>query len=266
MIWFDGTVRPAGPIPLDPGDRGLLLGDGVFETVLVLRRRPVDLEAHLGLLRAAGETLGFAAPPETLRRAVADLVAAMPGDHGVIRLTVSRGAGPRGLRPPPDPAPVVLATLAPWTPAMAFLPVALATVGIRRNETSPLSRIKSLSYLDNVLAHGEARRLGADDALVLNTRGGVAGSAMANLFAVIDGRAVTPPVADGVRPGTIRRRLLEGAGAVEASLTPERIAGHALFLTNSLRLIAPVSHLDGQPLPPPPPGFAADLSAALGLS
>lgn len=260
MIWFEGEIRAGTEIPLDAGDRGLLLGDGVFETIAVFGRRPFALDAHLALLAAAGEELGFAVPLATVRAAVDALVGAMTVEDGALRVTVSRGAGPRGLLPPPQPYPVVLASLAPWTPAIAFQPVTLATVPLRRNETSPLSRLKTLAYLDSVLALAAARRAGADDALLLNTRGQVAGSSMANLFALIDGTWVTPPVADGVRPGVMRGLLLE-AGAVERSLDPAAIRGVPLALTNSLRLVLPVVALDGQPCPPVPEAFIGRVRA-----
>ncbi|PWR24431.1 aminotransferase class IV [Zavarzinia aquatilis] len=266
MIWFDGRLSAGGTIPLDATDRGLLLGDGVFETIGVFNRSPFALGAHLDSLAAAAGVLGFAVPMATVERAVADLVAAMPGPHGAIRVTVSRGAGPRGLLPPASSLPIVLASLAPWTPAMAFQPVALATVSIRRNETSPLSRLKTLAYLDNVLALAEAKGAGADDALMLNTRGRVAGSAMANLFALIGGELVTPPVGDGVRPGIMRAFLIETAGAGERSLTSADLAGAPLFLTNSLRLLLPVAMLDGQAVPPVPPHYTDMLRRACGLA
>lgn len=270
MIWFEGEIRAGSEIPLDAGDRGLLLGDGVFETVAVFRRRPFALDAHLALLAAAGEALGFTVPLATVREAIDALVGAMTEDNGALRVTVSRGTGPRGLLPPPQPSPVVLATLAPWSPAIAFQPVTLATVSLRRNETSPLSRLKTLAYLDPVLALAEARRAGADDALLLNTQGRVAGSSMANLFALIDGTWVTPPVADGVRPGVMRGLLLGGdtlggdalgGGAIERSLDPAEIRGVPLALTNSLRLALPVVALDGQPCPPVPEAFMGRLRA-----
>lgn len=251
MIWFDGEIRAGTLIPLDAGDRGLLLGDGIFETIGVFKRRPFALAAHLDSLAAAGAELGFAVPLDPVRAAIDALTSAMAGDHGALRVTVSRGAGPRGLLPPAEACPVVLASLAPWSPAIAFQPVTLATVAIRRNETSPLSRLKTLAYLDPVLALAEARQSGADEALMLNTRGRVAGSSMANIFALIGGRLVTPPVADGVRPG-IMRGLLLAAGAVEQSLGPDDIRGVPLMLTNSLRLLLPVTALDGAICPPVP--------------
>lgn len=264
MIWCNGELYDQGPIPLDPADRGLLLGDGVFETIAVFHGRPFRLVQHLEALEDAAAALGFALPRATVERAVADLVAGLAGGHGALRITVTRGAGPRGLAPPAEPAPVVLATTAPWSEAMAFQPIRLATVSIRRNPTSPLSRIKSLAYLDNVLAFQAARAAGADDALMLNTEGRVASTSMANLFLLRDGRLLTPPVEDGVRPGIMRELLLD-CGAVEASLMPEDLAAGAVFATNSLRLLQPVTAIDGRASAPVPAEVIARLRAACGL-
>lgn len=265
MIWFDGTIRPDGPIPLDPGDRGLLLGDGVFETVGVFHRKPFALADHLESLAAGAAALGFAVPMAMVEQAVADLVAAMAAPHGALRITVSRGVGQRGLAPPADPKPVVLAGLSPWTPAMAGVPVRLATVAIRRNESSPLSRLKSLAYLDNVLMLAQARDKGADDALVLNTQGRVTGSAMANLFMIKNGTVVTPPVSEGLRPGIMRTVAIRLFDAIERPIDPEDLDGAALFLTNSLRLLSPVMELDGRAMTPLAPDYAAKTLAACGL-
>ena len=92
---------------------------------------------------------------------------------------------------------------------------AAVTVAIRRNEGSPQSRMKSLGALDNVLAAREAAKRGAEEAILLNNAGSIACGARANLFAVIDGRLVTPPIADGVLPGIARRVVLEIAAARE---------------------------------------------------
>ncbi|PWR18689.1 aminotransferase class IV [Zavarzinia compransoris] len=265
MIWFDGSLRPGPAIDLDAGDRGLLLGDGVFETIGIFNRRPFALDAHVESLAAAGAVLGFAVPRDQVLAAVDALLGTMAGDHGALRVTVSRGAGPRGLLPPAEARPRVLASLAPWSPAVAFQPVTLATVALRRNETSPLSRLKTLAYLDPVLALTEARARGADDALMLNTRGRVAGSSMANLFALVGGQLVTPPVTDGVRPGIMRALAIEEFGAVERSLDPADLAGAPLFLTNSLRLLLPVTALDGDARPPLPATYAARFRLRCGL-
>lgn len=270
MIWVEGEIRPASMLVLDAGDRGLTLGDGIFETIAVVNHRPFLLAEHLARLEDAARTLGFALPRPMVEQAIADLAVASPGPDAAIRVTVTRGPGPRGLAPPADPRPTVLASLAPWSPDQAGQPLRLATSTIRRNETSPLSRIKSLNYLDNVLAFQQAKAVGADDALVLNTAGHVASTAMANLFLIRGHELVTPPVADGVRPGVMRGLVLElaatlGLHPAERSIRPDDLAG-PMLVTNSLRLVCPVAMLDGIALPPSPVIEAMGARVMAGLA
>ena len=173
MIWHNGALHEGTTITLDAGDRGLLLGDGLFETIAVFNRTPFRLADHWDRMEAAAARLGIPFDRAALDRAASALVAGSAEDDGVLRLTLTRGAGPRGLAPAPDATPTIFGTLAPWRPAMAFRSVTLATSSIRRNSGSPLSRIKSLGYLDNVLALKEALDHGADDALLLNGAGAV---------------------------------------------------------------------------------------------
>ncbi len=255
MIWHNGALREGTTIALEAGDRGLLLGDGLFETVAVFNRTPFRLAEHWDRMTAAAVQLGIPLGRAELDRAVTALVAASADAHGILRITVTRGVGPRGLAPAPNAVPTILATLAPWRPDMAFRSVALATSSIRRNGGSPLSRIKSLGYLDNVLALKEALELGADDALLLNEAGSVACSSAANVFAMSGSRLLTPPIADGVLPGITRALVLGlapgcGLSVAEVSLKLEDLRGaDAVFLTNSVRLLDRVRRLDGTDLP-----------------
>lgn len=263
MIWLDGTLHEGATAPFDLADRGLLLADGLFETISVFGGTPFRLGYHLDRLAAGARTLGFAIDRTAAERAVAALVARAQDGRGVVRVTVTRGSGPRGLAPPPSPRPTTFAALAPWTPAIAATPVRLATLVTRRNETSPLSRLKPLAYLDSVLGMAEARAAGADDGLFLNTRGAVATTTMANVFAVTDGEIVTPAIEDGVLAGTIRALLLE-RGAIAGlpvrtrTIEPAALRGASeIFVTNSVRLISPVTALDGAPVATGPVARAA---------
>jgi len=267
MLWLDGEVRPTTVAPFDLSDRGLLLGDGVFDTLMVLAGRPVFAAAHRTRLVGSAAALGLRIDPTTVAAAVAALAAAV-GD-GVARVTATRGPGPRGIRPPAAPRPTVFATAAPLNPALMFRPVRLATSAIRRNETSPASRHKTLGYLDAVVASKAAAAAGADDALFLNTAGRVACTTMANLFVVAGDRLLTPPLADGVLAGIVRGEILALAGEAglvgeEASLMPGDLAtADAVFLTNSVRLVSPVAVIDGAPLAAPASARVEMLAAAL---
>jgi branched-chain amino acid aminotransferase len=250
---LNGVFHEGTTAPFDVTDRGLTLGDGLFETMPVFGGKPFRLADHLDRLERGLRLLGFAVARARLEADVAAM-AARAGSSGVLRLTVTRGAGARGLAPSPDPAPAVIVTLAPFNPALVFEPATLATASVRRNDRSPVSRLKALPYLDNVLALQEAIRAGAKDALMLNTADHVACSSVANVFRIKDDRLETPPLEDGVLDGITRRLVLDhavglGFKPAECSLTPgDLMAADAVFLTNSVRLIQPVAVLDGRSL------------------
>ncbi len=244
MLWLEGRLRTGTTAPFDLSDRGLSLGDAVFDTALALDGRVVFEGAHVERLVAAAGTLGFAVEPDAVRQAMRALAAT--GPRLAIRTTATRGTGPRGLKAPAAPRPVLYATAAPSAASLAFAPLRLWPTDIARNETSPAARLKTPAYLDAVLAAGEAAARGFDEALFRNTRGQVACAGTGNLFAVFSDRLVTPPPADGVLAGIVRAEILalaagEGFLPEERSLTlPDFLGADAVFLTNSLRLLAPV--------------------------
>jgi branched-chain amino acid aminotransferase len=251
LTWFDGALID-GPLDIDPAERGLLLGDGIFETIAVINRKPVWFDAHLARMAAAADVMGLALDEEACRDA-AQVLSDMAGDGPrVLRLTLMRGAGARGLAENGRP-PRLLATLDPAYPK-PFAEVTLAVSSVRRNEHAPSSRLKTLSYADSILAAREARSLGAEDALMLNTAGFAACSSIANLFLIKRHELVTPSPDQGVLPGIVRARVLSLAESV--GLRPverkverhEPLAAEAVFLTNSLRFLRPVSSIDGTDL------------------
>jgi len=271
MLWFDGALV-AGPVPFDLADRGLTLGDGVFDTALALDGRLVFESAHVARLVAAAQALGFVVDSERIGQAMR-AVAGGAGGLAAIRTTATRGSGPRGLAPPLAPRPVLWASAAPLPPALPFAALTLHETQIRRNDTSPAARWKTLGYLDAVLAAGEARAAGFDEALFRNTRGRVACAGTGNLFAVFGTRLVTPPLSEGVLAGIVRAEVLAlapnlGLVAEERPLDPETFLGaDAVFLTNSLRGIAPVRAVGSRTFEAHPTVTALSeaLRAAMGL-
>lgn len=245
MLWLDGTIYEGTRAPFDLADRGLLLGDGVFETALVLRGRMVWRDAHVARLIGATQRLGFAVDAGRVQAAIDGLL--VDRRHGALRITVTRGSGPRGVAPPAEPKPVVFATLAPLRAVALFAPLKLHPTAIRRNETSPCASLKTLDYLDAVLASREALTAGCDEALFCNTKGKIACTSVGNVLAIIGDQLVTPPPDDGVLPGLTRRRVMEraeevGLEPIERSLTMAELEQcRAMLVTNSLRLATPVS-------------------------
>ena len=255
LIHLNGALVSAAEARVDPADRGLTLGDGLFETIRARGGRPLRLAAHCARLRAGAEVLDLPVPvsDEALGRALEETLKANAVTDGVLRLTLTRGPGPRGLLPPPQPRPTLLITAAAEASSPSPIRAVIATT-TRRNEHSPLSRCKCINYLDNILARLEAAKRGAEDALLLNTAGRLAGTTIANLFLVIDGAVVTPPVADGALPGVMRGEVLAAAGAEERSLKPEDLArASEAFVTNCLG-IRPVVSVDGAPMGDGRPG------------
>lgn len=249
MPWLNGRLLAAGEAWIDPADRGFTLGDGLFETIRVKGGAAVWLDRHLARLAEGRSVLGIPArfDDAALAEACAAVIAAEGIEAGALRLTVSRGVGPRGVLPPAAPAPTVLIAGHAGLPPQS--PVALVVArGTCRNHASPLSRVKSLNYLDAVLARREAAERGADDAVMLNAAGRVAETTIANLFARIDGGWITPPVAEGALPGIMRAEILTRLDAAERPLSIadlQRVT--ALLLTNALSIRA-VARLEGATL------------------
>jgi branched-subunit amino acid aminotransferase/4-amino-4-deoxychorismate lyase len=138
--------------------------------------------------------------------------------------------------------------------------MAAVVSSIRRNETSPLSAVKSLNCLDNLLAREDARRRGADEAILLNTRGLVAEGSASNLFLVEGGRLLTPSIESGALPGITRQAALELASAAGLEAAESGVEMQALwdapevFLTNSVMEVMPLTMLDGRPVGSGEPG------------
>jgi branched-chain amino acid aminotransferase len=244
-IWLNGMLVTAEAARVDPADRGLLLGDGLFETLRVAESIPRHMARHLARLEA-GACLLRLDPPDVaeLHQALAAVIAAQGLVEGTLRLTMTRGPGPRGVLPPRSHRPTVLITAAPLPPPAGPADVIIAR-SIRRDENSPLSGIKSLNYLPSILARLEAEERGAADALLLNQAGLAAESSAATIFLHRSGEWLTPRLQDGALPG-IRRAVLLEAGLVREAELPAAwlFEAEALCLGNALNL-RPIKSVDG---------------------
>ena len=234
-------------------DRGFTLGHGLFETVLFADGALVAWEAHLDRLIRGCPVLGLPTPDlEACQRAAEYALAAVGAPpRAAVRLNWSAGSGGRGLEPPAELRPQLTATAAPVT--ASDTPVSLSVAQVRRNAASLVSRLKTLSYLDNVLARVEARAAGADEALMLNTDGHVACAAPANVFWIKGGVVRTPALECGVLDGIVRAQVLVACArlsvpTVEVQAPLADLRGAAIFVTNSLVGVRPVSRLDGEPV------------------
>ncbi len=286
-IWLDGRLVDGAAPQLSVTDRGFQLGDGIFETARARRGVVIELEEHLGRLGESAEALAIRLPFDAaiLAAGIHELLAAEgfvgpgegeapPGD-AAIRITVSRGPiGQRGLLPPGLEAIEATVAIQAWAyaePSAALLERGVRAIpsAIRRDPSSPLSGIKSISRADYVYAKLEASRAGADDALFLTIHGDLSEATSANLWVVQDGRLTTPPRSAAVLPGTTRTWLLEHAAELglephEATLRPEDLlSGEEAMLSSSVAGIVPLTRYAGQPIGDGRPGpWSATLRGA----
>jgi branched-chain amino acid aminotransferase len=236
FVWLNGALLDAAAARIDPTDRGFTLGDGVFETLRAKNSAPLHATRHFARLRNGAAILSIPVPftDDAMFDALCDVLRANAFVDAALRLTLSRGPSPRGVLPSAAPTPTVLITAGPLPKNLppARLIVAQRT---RRNEFSPLSCIKSLNYLDSILARQEAAAAGADDALLLNTQGDVAEASAACVFLYTAGNWVTPRVADGALPGIARARLLEAGLAAETRVRAAELKrAETVCLVNTL--------------------------------
>lgn len=248
-IWVDGEQASALPLP----DRGLDFGDGLFETLLLQSGKPLFVDLHLERLQAGLVTLGFPDCLELARQYLLDACAGLAHlEWAALRLTVTRGAAPRGYAPPGDATPRVVITAAPLSQDRSAMPgpVALDWADIRWSSQPLLAGIKHLNRLEQVMAAREAQSLGCDDVVVLGQQGAVCSVSAGNIFIFSGGVLRTPALETCGISGTRRRLILE-KWAPELSIPVEQghlsredvEAADALLICNSLRGIQPVASL-----------------------
>ncbi len=248
-IWLDGAPATSLPLP----DRGLEFGDGLFETLLVRGGRPLYPELHLARLQRGCTILGFPdcapAARDQLLLAAAE-TGARDWSWCALRITLTRGAGPRGYAPPADATPrtVISASSLGNTPLHMMKPAALGLASMRWPAQPALAGIKHLNRLEQVLAAREYRETGADEAVMLDQQGGVVSVVAGNLFLVHDGRLLTAPVQTcgiaGTRRDLIIRRWAPALGLAvqEQALTLAQLEGaQEVFYCNSLLGLRPVA-------------------------
>lgn len=247
-IWFDGTLMPVDDAHIRVDDRGVLYGDGIFETMRVTEGTVPLLDRHLARLAEGCRILRLPPPDRpALSLAIADVIEANALVHGVIRLTCTRGPGPRGLMPPMDPAPTILIA------AFSHHPPRLPPIRVHisrqvRDGGSVLSRIKTLNYLPSILARFEAADAGADEALLRNSQGGIACGCAGTLVVLDGGRLLTPAIADGAMEGISRGLLLEQGLAVEQAISTDFRAIQGAWIISALS-IRPIGTIGRTPLP-----------------
>ncbi len=276
-MWTERGVVPLEQALVPAADRGLLLGEGVYETCDVMAGSPFALGRHLARLRRSASLVGLTVPwsDEVIRsacdqavRAARDEIEAGPEPEsgpavGRLRITITGGPGPLGPATG-EPMPTLLVAAGPSRP---WGPVAdVVTSPWRLNERSPLVGAKCTSYLEHLLWLADAHRRGADEAIMTNTSGALAEGSASNLFLLVDGDLCTPSLATGCLAGVTRELVTELVSVTERDdLTVDdlRRASEA-FLTSSTRGVHPIARVDGVPLPegPGPATHRADAALA----
>jgi 4-amino-4-deoxychorismate lyase len=239
---------------VDPADRGLAYGDGLFETMAARDGELRWLGHHKARLAEGCRRLGIPEPDWEIVRAEIARLAPSSG-RAVVKLIVTRGSGARGYRPPEKLAPCRILSIGPWpvTPASHYTHgIVVHSCRIRLGENPALAGMKHLCRLEQVLAQRELADTGADEGLVLGASGFVAGGTSSNAFAVSGTRLLTPAITRCGVKGVMRQVVLEAAAKVgleavetDMDLGAIRSAGE-LFLTSTLRAIRPVRELDGR--------------------
>ena len=257
-VWLNGAIVEGKDAKISVLDHGLLYGDGVFEGIRIIHRRVFRLADHIQRLQTSARAIGLELPHSSaeLQGIVLTAARALDEDEAYIRLIVTRGEGELGVDPATCAKPQVICIASQirlFPPEKLLQGVAMVTVSLRRPPADILDpRVKSLNYLNNVLAKGEARWRGADEALILNQSGMVAEASVANIFMVRAGQLLTPPANDGALEGITRDSVLRCADllnipAREQTLSRyDLLAAAEVFLTGTGARIVPVGSLDGQ--------------------
>jgi branched-chain amino acid aminotransferase len=241
-----GELRAGDDARVSVLDHGFTVADGVFETLKVTPAGPFALTRHLRRLAASAKALGLAEPDEeVVRAAVASVVAANEAELdglGRLRITYTGGVAPLGSdRGDAVPTLVVAASATvPW-PATTTV----ATVPWTRNERSAVAGVKSTSYAENVVALQSAHARGASEAVLANTRDELCEGTGTNVFVVVDGSVLTPPLTSGCLAGITRDLVLEWFDAREQVLPFDALTtADEVFLTSSTRNVHPVVRVD----------------------
>jgi len=252
QIYLNGRIVPEQEALVPVTDRGFLYGDGVFETMRAYGGKVFMLDRHMQRLLRSASTIGLELPEDeegTVEAIMATLRANALAE-AIIRVSVTRGTGPRGIDPTvrTTPTMVVMAwPFNPYDPGFFERGVELVIAKTRRNNPSALDpSVKSMNFLNNIMAKGEASRAGVFDALMLNTDGYLAECTVSNIFFVKDGVIHTPSLASGILAGVTREHVISlarGLGYVvkEGLYLPLDVyAADEAFLTGTSIEVLPV--------------------------
>ncbi len=266
LVYVNGRFVPEGEACVSVFDRGFLYGDGVFETMRSYGGRIFRLNDHIERLRQSADIIEVRLPygPEKFAEICNRLLERNGVADAILRISVTRGRSVSGIGTAQAGEPTVVAFIRPPRPlpAEAYTEgVSAKVVSVRRNLSTALdAHMKSMNFLNYILAEAEAERAGAYQAIMLNHAGYVAEASTANIFFVNNNRLVTPSLDCDILPGITRAVVLEiaaGAGihCEEKKINPSEISGFGeCFLTSSGVELVPVTVIDEAPVGTGRPG------------
>jgi branched-chain amino acid aminotransferase len=257
LVWLNGSLVDAPEATVSIFDHGLTVGDGVFDTLKAVDGRPFAVRRHLERLQRSAEGLGLRLPyaPDTLRAAMAEVLASHDLPLARVRITVTGGQAPLGSERGEGQATVVIAVgeLKPPEPSTA-----VCVVPWPRNERGAMVGIKTTSYAENVRALAFARERGCTEAIFPTTTDHLSEGTGSNVFVAIGGRLLTPPLSSGCLAGVTRDLVLSVTDAVEEDIPMAAFRdADEIFLTSTGRDVQPVHDVDGRRYPVDGPLTAA---------
>lgn len=266
QVYISGKLHPKEDAKISVYDHGLLYGDGVFEGIRSYGGKVFRLEEHLKRLWDSAKAIWLTIPMsrDDLAKAVYDTLRVNNIADGYIRLVVTRGAGTLGLDPnrTSDPQVIIITDhIALYPREMYEKGLEIVTVSVVRNHPAAMSpRIKSLNYLNNILAKIEGLQAGCVEALMLNTKGEVAECTGDNVFLVRDGVLLTPPNEAGILEGVTRQAVIELARGTQREVREIPLTKHdvyiadEMFLTGTAAEVIPVVQVDSRQIGGGKPG------------
>lgn len=255
FAWINGELRGPEQALVEVWDHGLLYGDGCFEGLRLKRGRLFRPDQHLSRLQASAKALAISLPysAEELVDAVRQCAQVNDIRDGHIRIVLTRGPGRPGLDARNADSPTVIVTVYPLPARRSS--IRLVTSGVRRRGLAHLGgQVKSLNYLDSILAKQEASAAGVDDALLLDDLGFVSEATAANVILIENGLVIAAQ-SESALPGITRRSLLGRALELGYETQMQRITlarlytAQAVLLTGTALGVVPVSEIDGRTLP-----------------
>ena len=251
IVYVNGIYSPEEEAKISVTDRGFMLGDGLFETIRAYNGTPFRLSAHLDRL-FEGLELIYITPRESkddLASATMRLLKENSLSDAYIRMTITRGPDYSGLDIATKPLPTtVIATrkLHPYPDKLYGMGARVEFATFRANPTSPLGRIKSLNFLENIIARKQAKVNGCIDAIFLSPDENIVEGSVSNVFMVKDGILITPSIFENILPGITRAVVLELAASqnIKCEERPvpadDFLGADEIFLTNTLMEVMPV--------------------------